>query len=132
MKIWKHNIIRQLKNETTGIVFDEITRTDSEAVATKLMCKKSFICMGNKITVLMAETMKDRTESEVEIKQLVKASKISRRYGLYLVKISGKKIGVVEKAFHNNSYRVGNPCLLSSQSFSSLKSAVNYLVEKQN
>lgn len=72
--------------------------------------------------------MKTKTENKnTEVKIVVKASKVNRRYGLYKVIQNGKEIGFIEKAFHCSSFRIGTPGQPSYQTFGTLQQAVSHL-----
>ena len=76
------------------------------------------------------KTFTDPSGNIVQVRQLQKASWRMRRDGLYRVKVNNQDAGYVEKAYHMRSYHVGTPGRSSQKSFSSLKGAVNYCVDK--
>lgn len=76
----------------------------------------------------------EQTQNRIEIKQLVRASRLHRRNGLYRVRCDGKDIGFFEKTYYTaDLYRVemrkGDPH--SIQVFSSYKAVVNFLLKNQ-
>lgn len=64
---------------------------------------------------------------EIQVRQIVKASKVYRRYGLYKVLVDGVRKGFIEKAYHRVTFRVGTPGI-NQRSFSTLQRAVDYVV----
>lgn len=77
------------------------------------------------LCVAIAKTELGALKAKITVKQLQRASKSQRRYGLYTVLKDGERIGFIEKAFHTSSFRVG-----SRQVFSSLKTAINHIEKR--